>query len=159
MIPMIVLKVKKHEEGLLILDDITGPQEVIEGEEVEFRLPITKSSHLALKDEEVRADVDATWSCDPGSRPLPRQVLYVSTESVEAIIRFKPDPNDATVEERKEGVMKRTLTVTVSYREGYRISRKIQSRKFTVRLNSEQIVRRIPPSLGNILGLTPKSMR
>ncbi|MFZ2399750.1 MAG: PglZ domain-containing protein [Smithella sp.] len=159
MIPMIVLKVKKHEEGLLILDDITGPQEVIEGEEVEFRLPISMSSHLALKDEEVRTDVDATWSCEPGSKPLPRQVLYVSSQGVEAIIRFRPDPNDATLEERKEGLMKRTLTVTVSYREGYRISRKIQSRKFTVRLNSEQIVRRIPPSLGNILGLTPKSMR
>ena len=159
MIPMVVLKVKKHEEGLLILDDITGPQEVIEGEEVEFRLPITKSAHLALKDEEVRIDMDATWSCEPGSKPLPRQVLYVSSQGVEATIRFKPDPNDALVEERKEGLMKRTLTVTVSYREGYRISRKIQSRKFTVRLNSEQIVRRIPPSLGNILGLTPKSMR
>ncbi len=117
------------------------------------------SSHLALKDEEVRADVDATWSFEPGSKPLPRQVLYVSSQGAEAIIRFRPDPHDAKVEERKEGVMERTLTVTISYREGYRISRKIQSRKFTVRLNSEQIVRRIPPSLGNILGLTPKSMR
>jgi hypothetical protein len=159
MIPMVVLKVKKHEEGLLILDDITGPQEVIEGEEVEFRLPISKSTHLAGKDEEVRTDVDAAWSCEPGERPLARQVLYVSSQVTEAIIRFRPDPNDATVEERKAGVMERTLTVTVSYREGYRINRKIQSCKFTVRLNSEQIVRRIPPSLGNILGLTPKSMR
>ncbi|HOD98380.1 MAG TPA: PglZ domain-containing protein [Syntrophales bacterium] len=159
MIPMVVLKVKKHEEGLLILDNITGPQEVVEGEEVEFHLPISKSTHLAAKEKEIRADVDATWSCDPGERPLPHQVLYVSAQGGEAIIRFKPDPSDATVEERKNGLMERTLTVTVSYREGYRISRKMQSRKFAVRLNSEQIVRRIPPSLGNILGLTPKSMR
>lgn len=159
MIPMVVLKVKKHEEGLLILDNITGPPEVIEGEEIEFHLPISKSMHLAAKEKEIRADIDATWSCEPGNRPLPRQVFYVSAQGMEAIIRFKPDPDDATSEERKQGVMERTLTVTVSYREGYRISRKIQSRKFTVRLNSEQIVRRIPPSLGNILGLTPKSMR
>ena len=159
MIPMVVLKVKKHEEGLLILDNITGPPEVIEGEEIEFHLPISKSTHLAAKEKEIRADIDATWSCTPSERPLPRQVLYVSSQGTEAIIRFKPDPDDATAEERKQGVMERTLTVTVSYREGYRINRKIQSRKFTVRLNSEQIVRRIPPSLGNILGLTPKSMR
>ncbi|MEI7670768.1 MAG: PglZ domain-containing protein, partial [Deltaproteobacteria bacterium] len=141
MIPMVVLKVKKHEEGLLILDDITGPQEIIEGEEVEYRLPISKSPHLAVKDEEVRADADATWSREPGERPLPRQVLYVSSQGTEAIIKFRPDPDDATDEERKEGVMERTLTITVSYREGYRNSRKMQSRKFTVRLNSEQIVR------------------
>ena len=159
MIPMIVLKVKKHEEGLLILDAITGPHEVIEGEEVEFRLPINKSSHHSVKDEDVRADLDATWSRDPGEKPLPRQVLYVSSQGTEATLRFKPDTDDATIEERKEGVMERTLTVTVSYKEGYRTSRKIQSCKFTVRLNSEQVVRRIPPSLGNILGLTPKSMR
>jgi len=159
MIPMVILRVKKHEEGLLLLDNITGPQDVIEGEEVEFHLPISNSAHLAVKDKEVRVDVDATWSCAPGERPLPRQVLYIPSQGAEVIIRFKPDPDDATVEERKAGIMERTFTVTVSYREGYRISRKIQSRKFTVRLNLEQIVRRIPPSLGNILGLTPKSMR
>jgi hypothetical protein len=156
---MIVLKVKKHEEGLLILDAITGPHEVIEGEEVVFCLPINKSSQHSVKDEDVRSDLDATWSREPGERPLPRQVLYVSSHGTEATLRFKPDADDATVEERKDGVMERMLTVTVSYKEGYRTSRKIQSCKFTVRLNSEQVVRRIPPSLGNILGLTPKSMR
>jgi len=159
MIPMIVLKVKKHEEGLLMLDEIIGPQEIIEGNEVEFRLPITRSSQLAGKDDEIRADIDATWSREPGEKPLPRQVVYVSATGTETVIRFKPDPNDATVEERKAGVMERTLTITVSYKEGFRTSRKIQSRRFSVTLNSEQVVRRIPPSLGNILGLTPKSMR
>jgi len=159
MIPMVILRVKKHEEGLLLLGNIIGPQEVIEGEEAEFHLPISNSAHLAVKDKEVRVDVDATWSCEPGERPLPRQVLYIPFQGADVTIRFKPDPNDATVEERKAGIMERTLTITVSYREGYRISRKMQSHKFVVRLNSEQIVRRIPPSLGNILGLTPKSMR
>jgi len=159
MIPMVVLKVKKHEEGLLMLDQITGPQEAVEGEEVEFHLPINRSTQLAAKDKEIRVDIDATWSCEPGERTLPRQVLYISSLGTEAIIRFRPDPNDATVEERKHGFMERTLTVTVSYREGYRVNRKIQSRKFTIHLNSEQIVRRIPPSLGNILGLTPRGMR
>ncbi len=159
MIPMIVLKVKKHEEGLLMLDEIAGPQEIIEGNEVEFRLPISRSSQLAGKDDDIRADIDATWSREPGEKPLPRQVVYVPAAGTETVIRFKPDPNDATVEERKDGVMERTLTITVSYKEGFRTSRKIQSRKFSVTLNSEQVVRRIPPSLGNILGLTPKSMR
>jgi hypothetical protein len=38
-------------------------------------------------------------------------------------------------------------------------SRKLQKYPFAVRLDSERVVRRVPTSLGNILGLTPKSMR
>jgi hypothetical protein len=55
--------------------------------------------------------------------------------------------------------MERTLTITVSVREGHRTIRKSRTRHFTVRLNSERVIRRVPPNLGNILGLTPKSMR
>ena len=69
------------------------------------------------------------------------------------------DPQDATTEERKQGVMERTLTLTVSYREGVRIIRKSRAHQFAVRLNPDQVVRRVPAHLGNILGLTPKSMR
>jgi len=51
-----------------------------------------------------------------------------------------------------------TLTVTASYREGRKMHRKSHTQRFTVRVNSEQIIRRVG-NLGNILGLTPKSMR
>lgn len=49
--------------------------------------------------------------------------------------------------------------MTVSYRDGRRTVRNSQTCRFSVRLNPEQIVRRVPAHLGNILGLTPKSMR
>ena len=54
--------------------------------------------------------------------------------------------------------MKRELTIVVRYSEGGRIKRKLQKQAFAVRLNLERVVRRVPPSLGNILGLTPKTM-
>ncbi|OQB76674.1 MAG: PglZ domain protein [Deltaproteobacteria bacterium ADurb.Bin135] len=159
MIPMIVLLVKDRDEGMLILDDIIGPQEIIEGEEVEFRLPMRKSHEYAGKKEEIRVDIDGTWSREPGKWPLPRQVTFVAEHEIEAVIRFRPDSDDATPEERRTGFMGRILALTVSYREGYRNIRKVRIKKFCVHLNSEKVVRRIPPSLGTILGLTPKSMR
>jgi len=159
MIPMVVLQVKEREEGLLILEEIIGPQEAIEGEEIEFHLPMRKSHEYVGKEEEVRVDLDGTWSREPGERSLPRQVIYVAEHEVEAVIRFRVDSDDATPEERKNGFMGRNLTLTFLYREGYRTIRKIRVKKFSVHLNSEKVIRRIPPTLGTILGLTPKSMR
>jgi len=55
--------------------------------------------------------------------------------------------------------MERILRITVSYREAQRVVRKARTTRFSMRLNSEKIVRRVPPHLGKILGLTPRSMR
>jgi len=83
----------------------------------------------------------------------------VSGQGAEVVYRFKPNPDDATVEERASGLMERTLAVTVTYRDGRRKVRKSRTHRFGVRLNSEQVIRRVPAHLGNILGLTPKTMR
>lgn len=63
------------------------------------------------------------------------------------------------MDDREKGAMEKTLTLTVSYREGVRTNRKSQAHQFSVRLNPDQVVRRVPAHLVNILGLTPKSMR
>ena len=89
---------------------------------------------------------------------LPPQVLYIAKQG-EVVYRFRPDPQEATTEEHRLGLMKRELTIIIRYREGNRTIRKLQKHSFAVRLNSERVVRRVPTSLGNILGLTPKSMR
>ena len=159
MIPMVALRVKPIEEGLLALDSISGPKEVVEGEEIEFRMRINRTAHGSSKREELRVDIEATYSRDPSERPLSPQVLYISSQGTEVVYRFRPDPNDATDEERRQGTMERTLTISVNYREGRRTRRKSRTHRFTVRLNPERIVRRVPTHLGNILGLTPKSMR
>jgi len=45
LIPMVVLQVKaREEEELLTLHPITGPKEVVEGEEVEFRMRLTRAT-------------------------------------------------------------------------------------------------------------------
>ena len=159
MIPMAVLRVREKDEGLIILDEISGPAEVVEGQEVEFRLHLSRSPASGRTSGELRVDVEASYARDPDIHPLRDQVLYVPAKGTEIIYRFRPDAGDATDEERREGVMERVLTVTVSYRHGGRTFRKSRTRRFTVRLNSERVIRRVPAHLGNILGLKPKSMR
>jgi hypothetical protein len=159
MIPMVVLRVKPREEGPLIMDQITGPVETVEGEEATFILRLARPAQGVAKLEELRVDVEAMYSHEPDQRPLPHQVVYVGAKGGAVTYRFVPDPNDATDEERKSGAMERTLTITLSYRDGRRTARKSRIHRFTVRLNSEQVIRRVPSHLGNILGLTPKSMR
>ena len=159
MIPMVALKVLEQEEGVIVLKDIIGPAEAVEGEEIEFVLNLIRIDIDTDKTDEIRVDVNASYSLEPDNRPLPGQVLYVSKKGTDVVYRFRPDPNDATVDERKQGTMERMLTINVTYKEGLRIYKKSRTHKFTVRLNPDQVVRRVPANLGNILGLTPKSMR
>jgi hypothetical protein len=158
MIPMVVLKVRPRDEGLLRIDEIAGPTEVVEGEEIEFKLTLNKAAVRTLLDEDLRVDVEATYSREPEKNSLPQQVVYVTTKGETATFRFMPASDEATPEERKQGIMERTFTVTLSYHGGKRLLRQLRTKKFTVQLNSEKIIRRVG-NLGSILGLTPKSMR
>ncbi len=159
LIPMVVLQVKAREEELLTLHPIDGPKEVVEGEEIEFSMRLTRAGGRS-KTSELRVDIEASYGDDieRNLAQLPPQVLYVAKQD-EVVYRFRPDPQEATSEEHLQGLMKRELTIIIRYREGNRTIRKLQKCPFAVRLNSERVVRRVPTSLGNILGLTPKSMR
>jgi hypothetical protein len=90
---------------------------------------------------------------------LPSQVQYISTAGADVIFRFVPDAADASDEERKVGIMERMLRISVTYREAQRMVRKARTIRFSMRLNSEKIIRRVPAHLGKILGLTPRSMK
>jgi hypothetical protein len=159
LIPMIVLRVKDKEEGLINLSDIKGNFEILEGEEIEFSLKITLTDKGKEKDEEIKVDVDGAYGAGQIKETLPDQILYVSEKGENIIYRFKPAMNSVTAEERRKGLVERTLTITVKYwdldkKKSFRKSRFF---RFAVRLNSEQVVRRVPASLGNILGLTPRN--
>jgi hypothetical protein len=157
MIPMVAFVVRPKEEGLIRVEEVFGPAEVVEGQEAEFRVRLTRTG--SQQADEIRVDVEAAYTTDPERGPLGPLVLYVSTHGAEAVFRFKPSPEDATNEERSNGAMERILAITVTYRDGHRTVRKSRTHRFSVRLNSEQVIRRVPPHLGNILGLTPKTMR
>ncbi|MBI2191209.1 MAG: hypothetical protein HYU36_04420 [Planctomycetes bacterium] len=90
---------------------------------------------------------------------LPRQVLYVPANGEDAVYRSKPDLSIATPEERQQGEIRFNLTITANCRKGARSFQRTQSAAFSVRLDPEKVIRRVPAKLGNILGLTPKSMR
>jgi hypothetical protein len=157
LVPMFAMRVKAPEEGLLVMGPLTGPSELIEGEEAEFRTPVQLSqSH---KNGEVRVEAQAVYQNKETTSPLPPQIQYVSSTGMDIVFRFIPDVVDASDEERKAGVMERTLRVSVQYREAQRTVRKTRTIRFSMRLNSEKVVRRVPPHLGKILGLTPRSMK
>lgn len=157
LVPMIAMRVRSTEEGLLIPGAISGPTDVIEGEEAEFRMPVQLTeSHKA---REIRIESQATYQRNENATPPPHQVQYISGGGGEVVYRFVPDADDASEEERRNGAMERTLSIGVTYREGARSIRKSRTVTFCVHLNPEKIVRRVPAHLGKILGLRPRSMK
>lgn len=158
MVPMVVMRVKRPDEGPLSIEQIIGPADFLEGEEVTFRLSLARGATAALFDD-VRVDIDPTVSATHGEpQDLSKQVHYVSGPGVEIAMSYRFGQQDATDDERKAGVAMRTLTVAISYRDGARQIRRSRVLKFTVKLNAEQVVRRVG-NLGSILGLMPKGMR
>lgn len=155
-IPMVVLQAKTVEDGIITLGSINGRNEFVEGEEAIFSLNIRQASG---EGEEIRIDAEAAWAKNDDTRGLPSQVIYVGSKGGTIEYVFVPDIADADDEERKNGFIKRTITISIKYRESYKTVRKSRSHEFTVRLNLEKIQRRVPANLGQILGLTPKTMR
>jgi len=154
---MLAMRVKTPEEGLVVLGSIAGPAELIEGEEAEFRMPIRLSE--SYKHRELRIEAQAVYQTKETTPAISPLVQYISSSGGEIVFRFVPDAADASDEERKTGIMERTLRISITYREGQRMMRKARSIEFSMRLNSEKIVRRVPAHLGKILGLTPRSMK
>ena len=155
-IPMIVLRVKARDQGLLALEAIAGLSQAVEGQEVTFTMPLRLAPSAGL--DELRVDVEANYGNETAHTALARQVLYVSAQPETIVYAFTPDTQNATDDERRNGEMQRTLTITVRYKDGRRTMARTQVFQFTVKLNSEKIIRRVG-NLGNILGLTPKSIR
>ncbi len=159
MIPMVVMRVREKENATLILGKIEGPEEVVEGQEAEFSLSIKRAGRALNRGDEIKVDIEASYCLAPDKGKLPQKFTYLTTQEKTISYRFLPDPSDATDEERRQGSMSRTLkmSVTCPMKGSYR--RKSKTHSFTIRLDSERITRRVPPRLGKILGLTPKSMK
>jgi len=154
-IPMTVLRVREKDEGLIVLDEVTGPGEVVEGQEATFRLRLSRSPAARKAEGDIRVDVQAAYTANLETNPLEAQVVYLGTPPAEVVYTFTPDLADATDDERKQGIMERILTLTAIYRSDRRTFRKSRLHRFILRMNPEQIVRRVPAHLGKILGLAP----
>jgi hypothetical protein len=168
LIPMVVLRVREPDEGLMRMEAVGGPVEVVEGQEAEFRVRLARGREVPRGDE-LRVDLAAMAGpveradreeadAGPVGRELPGQVVYLGDQPVEAVFRFRLEANDATAAERRAGTAERVLIVTASYQDGRKPHRKSRTHRFTVQLNAEQVVRRVG-NLGAILGLTPRSLR
>jgi hypothetical protein len=158
LVPMVVLKVKAQDQGLLTMGPLHGPKEILEGELIEFSVIINNQSQELFPDD-IRVEARASYAMDTEQYTLPAQIIYVGTTGEQVSFSFKPDAEDASMEERRQGVMKRLFTLEISYRDGHRTIRKSRTCWFNVKLNTEKIIRRYPSNLSNILGMTPKSMR
>jgi len=157
LIPMLAMRVKTPEEGLLVIGPIAGPTELIEGEEAEFKMLVRLAD--SCKHKELRIEAQAVYQHKESTPALPSLVQYISASEGDVSFRFVPYAADASDEERKTGTMERTLRFSVTYHEAQRMVRKTRSIRFSVHLDSEKIVRRVPAHLGKILGLTPRSMK
>ena len=156
-VPMLAMRVKTPENGLLVLGQITGPAELIESEEAEFRMPVVLSK--SQKQGELRIKSQPVYQKKDSTPPLSPIIQYITASGGEVVFRFVPDQADASDEERKTGIMERLLRITVTYSEEQHMVRLTQSIHFSLRLSSDKIIRRVPAHLGKILGLTPRSMR
>lgn len=159
MIPMVVMKIRTEDTGIFSLEPIQGPGETVEGESVEFTMRIRPKPGIIKPGDELRLETESLYSKNEIQHNLPDQVLYISEKGEDAVCIFTPDSAQALPEERKQGMMERILTIKVSCREGGKMFTRSETLPFRVKLNSDRIVRRVPSHLGNILGLTPKSMR
>jgi hypothetical protein len=164
-IPMVVLRVRPPEDGPLVLEQIEGPAELVEGEEVQFRIHLSRRQSGTFGFDELRVDLDATIVPDHPvetesvSRDLPHQVIYVPPAGTDAVFTYRLASDEATDEERTAGTLSRTLTITATFRDGRRTLRKSGTHRLVVQLKSDQVIRRGIGNLGNILGLTPKGSR
>ena len=116
--PMVVLAVKPKDEGILAMEQIAGPDEMLEGDTVEFSVRLSRTAGATLFDE-LRVDLEASLgsermapmdSGEETSEPkaLPKQVVYVTSQGAKATFRVVPDLIDASIEERRAGVMDRS---------------------------------------------------
>jgi hypothetical protein len=152
-VPMAVLRVKLHDQGTVVLERLEVPAEVVEGED------LTVHVHIRSMQEDLRVDVESSWANEPDSVSTPGHVYYLKPGLQIIPLSFKPDATLATDQERKAGQMTRALSVTLQFRDGRKTLRRTATKPFSVRLNLERVVRRVPPALGNILGMTPKGMK
>ena len=86
LVPMLAMRVKTPEEGMLVLGAIIGPAELIEGEEAEFRMPVQLSESHKLK--EVRVETQAVYQNKEETAALPSQVQYISTAGGDVVFRL-----------------------------------------------------------------------
>jgi hypothetical protein len=152
-IPMAVLRVKPQDQGIVAIEKIEVPAEVVEGEELVARI------HIRCSEDDLRVDLESSWSNQPEPVLLPGQVHYLKAGAQQLTLHFTAEALLATPEERRHGLMRRTLQVALLFRDGRKALRRTLSKDFAVRLNLERVVRRVPPALGNILGMTPKGLK
>lgn len=162
LIPMVVLRMKPRGAGVNF-HSISGPKEVLEGQEVELRLHFSRSKATEKASEseptDLRTDIEASYAYGEERRQLPRQVLFLGIGEKEVSYCFSFDTNDISLEERRIGIAERVINVTASYNDGGRLMRKSQTHRLSIRLRLDKVIRRVPPQLGTILGLTPKTMK
>jgi hypothetical protein len=157
LIPMVVFRVKRPDDGPVGIGQIEGPTEVVEGEETTFSIQLSRSGKTLFDD--LRIDVEASVSGVGGAeKELPGQVQFVAGSGIQLSQPYRFDPEDATDDERREGEAQRTLNIAMSYRDGPKVVRRSRSKTFNVRLNTERVARRVG-NLGSILGLMPRGMK
>ncbi len=158
LIPMAVMCVKSPDKGILALEPLNFRKELIEGEEVEFTFRISLPAQKK-KPAETRVDIDASWNKGDEEHPLAHQVRYVAANPEDISYPFRADSSLIKDDERIKGTVEFTLTINIRYSASGRQYTDTIRQQFKVQPNPDKVIRRIPSSLGKILGAMPRDMR
>ncbi len=158
-VPMVVLRIRDRDEGLLVLDEISGPSEVFEGQDAEFRVRVARTDRGRKLPGDIRAQLVASYTNEPGHDDIRKQTVYVTEKGTEVCFAVRCTSTDLSDDQRKIGRVKRTLIVTLSYTDGRESVHKSRARQFEEQLDVDRVARRVPPSLGKVLGMAPRGSR
>lgn len=165
-IPMVALKVKEQHHEPLKAEFIHESPVFHEGQD---NLIIVRARHMGgekFADNSIKATIEVRVTNEERDieqkEPYPQQCILASRiailsswETQEIPIRYSPQIDAFSDQERKTGRADRTLSLVLTYQFGSRQVRRVHNTSITINLNPERIVRRVG-GLGNILGLTPK---
>lgn len=158
LIPMFVFRSRHREDRLIQIDEVSGSNVIVEGQEQKPEYSIT-IRNISSAEEEFRVDVQASYSIGADYYYMPSRSRFLTAKSEDMItFSIELDTTNIGEEERRRGKLECRITISITYTYHGKSFIRSRYKDFIIHLNSEKLIRRAPTSLGSILGLKPKGM-
>lgn len=150
MVPMVVLRRRKPDLGVLILEDVQQIGSINENEPLAISIKI-RSSQMLFEGLPLTLSFSTPEISD-------RKELFSGIEKVYQV-QWKPKLKEITEEERNQGFIEIPLTVILTYAHKDRSFRQSRTADLRIRLDTNRLRRRIDSKLDLLMGKTPKELK
>lgn len=158
LIPMHKLEPKVSIERPFELTDIIFEGNLSEGQSVDILVTATAIKPQGmLFGGEIEQDILFRLSADLNEVQSRKEVFSGGEQTYR--IRWKPNTENATAEDQKNGKMIRHVTIVASYRWKDRPVKSSIHKEIEITLDTTRIRRRLDSKLDSIMGLVPKELR